>query len=265
MKTGIIDVHTHFFPDAIAKRAVDNLGNYYSYKMHGNGTFDDLLHSAQEAGVSKLVVHSTALKPEQVEVINNSTASRISENVAGFGTLHRDYTGGFEKEVKRIKSLGLRGIKLHPDFQKFNIDDKKMYPVYEIISSEKLPVLFHVGDENCDFSSPKRLSSVIRDFPSLIIIAAHLGGYSLWDEAQEYVLGKNVYIDTSSCFRKISYAKIRSLIRLHDIDKVMFGTDYPIERHKYCLDEFYKLELTDDETEKILFTNANRLIFNNGD
>lgn len=261
MNFKITDVHAHFFPDALAERAVDNLGKYYSYTMHGKGTFADLMKSADDAGIARLVIHSTALKPTQVEVINDSTASHISENVAGFGTLHQDYEGNFEKEIKRIKSLGLKGIKLHPDFQMFNTDDKKMYPVYDIIRSEGLPILFHVGDRKSDFSAPRRLAKVIEDFPGLKIIAAHLGGYDVWGEAEEYVLGKDVYIDTSSCFRRISYDRIRSLIGKHDIDKVMFGTDYPIERHDYCVENFLKLGFNDDELEKIFYTNADRLIF----
>ena len=263
MKYRIIDMHAHFFPDELAKRAVENLGSYYNYEMHGNGTFDDLVSSAESAGVEKLVIHSTALKASQVENVNNSTAAHISDNVAGFGSLHQDYEGDFEKEVKRIKSLGLRGIKLHPDFQHFNTDDKKMYPMYEIISAEGLPVLFHVGDEKSDCSAPHRLANVHRDFPELKIIAAHLGGYSMWEEAEEYLLGKNLYIDTSSCFRVISYDRIRSLIRKHDADMIMFGTDYPIERHDYCVENFLNLKLTDTELEKIFYQNAEKLIFSN--
>lgn len=261
MSYKIIDMHAHFFPDALAERAVDNLGKYYGYVMHGKGTFSDLMKSAGDAGVGKLVIHSSALKPSQVEVINDSTASHISENVAGFGTLHPSYEGDFETEIKRIASLGLKGIKLHPDFQGFDIDDRRMYPVYDIIRAHGLPILFHVGDSESDRSAPERLANVLRDFPGLIAIGAHLGGYSRWDDAERYLIGKDLYIDTSSCFRKISYERIRSIIRRHDINKVMFGTDYPIERHDYCVENFLKLGLGDTELEKIFYTNADRLIF----
>jgi predicted TIM-barrel fold metal-dependent hydrolase len=261
----VIDMHAHFFPDALAKRAVDNLGNYYHVKMHCDGTYNDLTKRAEEAGITKLVIHSTALKPSQVEVINDNTASHTKENISGFGTLHQDYEGDFEKEIKRIKSLGLKGIKLHPDFQNFNIDDKKMYPVYDIIRAEKLPILFHTGDIDSPCSSPKRLRKVLDDFPGLIAIGAHLGGHDQWEEAREYLYGRDVYIDTSSCHRSLSHKEIKDAIRAHDIDKIMFGTDYPIENYEYCLENFFKLGLTDEENEKILYKNANRLIFDNQD
>lgn len=257
----VIDMHAHFFPDALADRAVANLGDYYKLKMHCNGTFSDLSSRAEKAGITKLVVHSTALKASQVEVINDSTASHMSENIAGFGTLHQDYEGDFEKEIKRIISLGLKGIKLHPDFQHFNIDDKKMYPVYDIIRAYKLPVLFHTGDANSPCSAPHRLRKVLDDFPGLIAIGAHLGGHHQWEEAEEYLYGRDVYIDTSSCHRTLSHEQIKRLIRKHDTDRIMFGTDYPIETFEYCIENFLKLGLTDDENEKILYENANKLIF----
>ena len=200
-----------------------------------------------------------------MEVINSNTAAHTTENIAGFGTLHQDYEGDFEKEIKRIKELGLRGIKLHPDFQHFNIDDKKMYPVYEIIRAENLPILFHTGDLKSPCSSPFRLANVLRDFPGLTAIAAHFGGRDQWDEAVEHLYGKDVYIDTSSCHRALNHEELKNLVRKHDIDKIMFGTDYPIETFEYCIENHYKIGLTDEENEKILYKNANRLIFNNED
>lgn len=259
----VIDMHAHFFPDALAKRAVDNLGDYYGLEMHCDGTYRDLTSRAKKANITKLVIHSTALKASQVETINDNTASHTTKDIAGFGTLHQDYEGDFEKEIKRIKTLGLKGIKLHPDFQHFNIDDVKMYPVYDIIRAEGLPILFHTGDANSPCSAPHRLAKVLDDFPGLIAIAAHLGGHDQWEEASQYLYGRDVYIDTSSCHRSLTHEQIRDAIRSHDIDRIMFGTDYPIENYEYCLENFFRLGLNDDESEKILYTNANRLIFNN--
>ncbi len=257
----VIDMHAHFFPDELAQRAVENLGNYYHLKMHCNGTYDDMMQRAQQSGVTKLVIHSTALKPNQVEVINTNTAAHTRDNVAGFGTLHQDYEGDFEKEINRIVDLGLKGIKLHPDFQHFDIDDKRMYPVYEILRHAKLPVLFHTGDLKSNCSAPHRLKKVLDDFPGLVAIAAHLGGRDMWEEAEECLYGRDVYLDTSSCDRAIGFDRMRQLILKHGTDRVMFGTDYPIETFDYCIENFFKLGLSDDINEKILYNNANKLIF----
>lgn len=256
----VIDVHTHIWPEKLAERAVDHVGNYYSYEMHGKGTLADLKESAAMAGVERFVIHSSALKASQVEDVNTNAANHITDKIAGFGTLHPEYQD-FEKEINRIISLGLKGIKLHPDFQFFNIDDKRMYPAYEIIASKGLPVLFHMGDVNYDYSSAKRLLKLMSDFPKLICIGAHLGGHLKWDEAEEYLIGKNLYLDSSSTSRKLSPAEIKRLIRLHGADKILFGTDYPIERHDEALENFFNLGLTEEENKMILFDNAYNLIY----
>lgn len=260
MQYKVIDVHTHIWPEKLAERAVNHVGNYYSYEMHGKGTLADLKESTSGAGVEYFVIHSSALKASQVEDVNTTAASHITEKIAGFGTLHPEYAD-FEKEINRIISLGLKGIKLHPDFQFFAIDDKRMYSAYEIIAAKGLPVLFHMGDENYDYSSAKRLVKVMNDFPSLICIGAHMGGHLKWDEAEEYLIGKNLYLDTSSTSRKLPPSEMKRLIRAHGADKILFGTDYPIERHAQALKNFFALGLTEEENQKILFNNAYELIY----
>ncbi len=255
----VIDVHAHVFPKAVAQKAVDNLGTYYSYNMCGKGTFEDLKESAKSAGIENLVIHSTATKASQVENINDFTSGFINENIVGFGSLHRDYEN-YEKEIDRIIGLGLKGIKLHPDFQMFDIDDEKMFPIYECLEG-RLPILFHVGDKKSNHSHPKKLARVLKNFPKLTAIAAHLGGYSMWDEAQEYLIGKNLYIDTSSTFRFLTEQQVANIINKHDINKVLFGTDYPLERHEYPLKHVLNLELSDDKKQKILYDNAYNLLF----
>ena len=260
LKYKVIDVHTHIWPGKLAPNAVEHVGTYYNYEMHGKGTIEDLASSASEAGVEKFVIHSSALKASQVETVNDATASHITDNIAGFGTLHPEYSA-FEKEIKRIKSLGLKGIKLHPDFQFFNIDDRRMYPAYDIIRAEGLPILFHMGDEKYDYSSAIRLLKVLKDFPGIIVIGAHLGGHLRWDEAEELLVGKDIYMDCSSTDRKLSPERIRRIIRNHGCDRILFGTDYPIERHKEGIDKFLALGLTEEENKKILYDNAYNLIY----
>ena len=255
----IIDVHTHIFPEKLAHKAVLNLGNYYHYEMYGTGVFEDLKKSAAEAGITKLFCHSTATKCEQVEHINTFISQFVSDDVHAFGTLHIDYKD-FEKEIERIKKMGLKGIKLHPDFQRFNIDDERMFPIYEVLQ-DNLPVLFHLGDDNVDFSSPKRMARVLKLFPHLTVIGAHMGGYGRWDEAEEYLIGKNLYIDTSSSFLRLGEEGVCRLIKKHGADKVLFGTDYPLENHKIPLNHFLNLDLSDDDKEKILYTNAYNLLW----
>ncbi|HOQ06873.1 MAG TPA: amidohydrolase family protein [Clostridiales bacterium] len=256
----IIDIHAHIFPGRIAEKAVSSIGKYYGIKMSHKGTVEDLLESGSRINVSKYVVHSSATVVEQVRAINDYIAEVQSAHpeFVGFATLHPGL-GNVAAEVDRIIGLGLRGIKLHPEFQRFSIDDDDMMPIYEAVEG-RLPVLMHMGDENADSSSPVRLSRVLDRFPGLVVIAAHFGGYRMWDLSCEYLIGRNVYLDTSSTLAFISPEQATDMIRKHGADKVLFGSDYPMWDHREELERFMALDLTEEERKAVLYGNAEKLL-----
>jgi predicted TIM-barrel fold metal-dependent hydrolase len=254
----IFDFHTHAYPEKIAEKAVEFLNSYYRVTCLGDGTIKDLLKSAEAADIEYILVHAVATKPSQVENINTWISEQINDKIIGFGTIHPQYDN-ILPELERIKQLGLRGIKLHPDFQEFYANDPSMDIIYSNIEG-KLPVLIHAGDENNDYSSPRRIADVHARYPKLTIIAAHLGGYSQWDEAQKYLIGKNLYIDTSSALWAMPPEKAVSIIRAHGAHKTLFGTDYPLANHSEELKRFYSLEFTEEERRLILFENAKKLL-----
>lgn len=259
MERRVVDFHAHAFHDKIAKKAAKNLNTYYGIELAANGRFCYLLNSMRDNHIDKLVIHATATKPEQVTSINDYVASLITPDIIGFGTIHRDYAD-YETELDRVEKLGLRGIKLHPVFQGFAADDEGMFPIYEKLSGT-LPVLIHAGDLHTDESTPRRLLNVVKNFPDLTLIAAHLGGYGEWDEAKKYLIGKtDIYIDTSSAIRFLKPREARDIIRAHGADRVLFGTDYPLSLHKEELEIFDRIGLTEEESEKILWKNAYRLL-----
>lgn len=257
----VIDFHAHAFPEKIADRAVKNLENHYQVTIPCGGRFSDLLHYVKEAEIEHLVLCSAATKPEAVKVNNDWVAAMAQEHpglITGFGSLHAGTTD-FESELERMGSLGLKGVKIHPDFQGFDIDDPRMWPIYEAIG-EDLIVLFHVGDKIYSHSKPSKLAKILKVFPKMKVVAAHLGGWSCWEEAKEYLLKQNIYIDTSSTFWCLSREERVALMRFHGTDRVLFGTDYPIRSHKQELEDFMTLPLRDREKENILYNNAKQLL-----
>lgn len=254
----ILDFHSHAYPEKVASKSVTFLNKYYKVTCQGSGTIDDLLNSAKEGGVGCLLIHSVATKPSQVENVNSWIADHISQNVFGFGSIHPEYKE-VKKELDRIRSLGLLGLKLHPDFQGYYVDDPSMDAIYKEIEG-KMPVLIHTGDENSKFSAPQHLANVLDRYPKLTVISAHLGGYSQWDEAERYIIGRNCYIDTSSSLWALSPQRAVDIIRRHGVDHVLFGSDYPLTYHKDELRRFYALDLTEEERNKILFENAKKLL-----
>lgn len=256
----IIDFHNHIFPDNIAEKAVANIGNYYGIAMWGRGTVDALLESGSRINAERIVVHSSATHAGQVKAINDYIAGVIGShtNLIGFGTLHSGLED-IESEVQRLISLGLRGIKLHPEFQQFSIDDESMLPIYAAVEG-KLPILFHMGDANKDSSSPLRLARILDRFPKLTVIAAHLGGYQMWDDSLKYLVGRDLYMDTSSSLAYLDGSKAVELMRRHGIQKILFGTDFPMWGHQEELNRFLALKLTEDERKAILYDNAVKLL-----
>ena len=87
---------------------------------------------------------------------HNLTVKSSDGLMTGLGALHPD-SEDIEGDIADIISLGLKGVKMHPDFQKFNIDDKKCYKIYELCEQNNLPVLLHM-DRNQQYRSGGRYS-----------------------------------------------------------------------------------------------------------
>ncbi len=258
----IIDAHAHIFPDKIAKKAVAGIGNFYSeLKMNCDGTAESLIREGEAAGISKFIVQSVATVPVQVESINDFIAGCVKkypDKFIGFAAMHPDYENT-EKEIDRAISLGLKGVKLHPDFQQFAIDDPKAMKIYEIIEG-RLPLLIHTGDIRYNFSRPEMLVKVLDRFPKLDIIAAHFGGWSEWDNAAKILGGRRLWVDTSSSLYSMTPEHAGKLIDAYGVDNVLFGTDYPMWTAKHELELFNKIPLTEKEREMILHENAEKLL-----
>lgn len=258
----IIDFHAHIFPDKIADRAAEGIGSFYGIKTRFDGRVSTLLEINRTGGVDIAVVQSVATVPEQVQNINNFISQQVSlhpRELIGFGSLHPDFLN-IDGEASRIKALGLRGIKLHPDFQRFNADDKAVFPVYKAAVKYSLPVLIHAGDSRFDFSSPQRIYNAVEKFPDMTLIAAHLGGWTRWNEAEQILAGSNIYYDLSSSLYALSPERAAEIIRSLGTKRVFFGTDYPMWQASEELERFDKLPLSDEEKQDILYKNAAKLL-----
>ena len=264
----IINAHAHIFPDKIAQKAADGISSFYGgMKVRYDGSLKTLLEEGGKAGVDRYIVQSVATVPHQVRAINDFIAECVRndpDKLIGFGALHPDHED-IKGEVKRIISLGLKGIKLHSDFQQFYIDDEFAFQMYEAAEDAGLPILFHVGDERYDFSSPERLLRVVKRFPKLKVIAAHLCGWSVWDRGVELLEhgSVNLWADCSSSLYAMSPEHAAELIRKIGVDRVMWGTDYPMWSAKEELELFSRLPLSDEEREMILSGNALKLLADN--
>ncbi|MBO7377362.1 MAG: amidohydrolase family protein [Clostridia bacterium] len=258
----IIDLHCHVYPQKIASKASGAIGDFYNIKMPFDGTPESLLNEGEEAGVTRFVVHSVATTARQVESINDflSEQASLHPQFIPFMTLHPDMT---EREINSAVDAGIkcgfRGIKLHPDFQKFHADGKEC--VYTCAAAEgRIPVLFHAGDDRYDYSSPERIVRAANAFPHLTVIAAHFGAYKQWEKVPYYAQNRNIFFDTSSSLYYLERETAKRFIRSFGAERFMFGTDYPMWSAADEIKRLKELNLSEEEEALIFHKNAEKLL-----
>jgi len=257
----IIDTHCHVYPDAIAERASQGIGEFYNYPVEANGRIDTLLDLGASVGITHHMICSVATAPRQVASINrflHDSAAAHPDRLIALGALHPD-SEDQEADVELVLSLGAAGIKLHPDIHGVAVDDPRYFKIFELCEG-RLPVLCHLGDERYDFSNPNRVKRVLQNFPKLTLIGAHFGGWSVWKEATEQLAGfDNLLVDSSSSLFALSPAEGTALVHAYGAERVLFGVDYPLWSPVGEMQRFSALDLTASERENILWKNAARL------
>jgi Predicted metal-dependent hydrolase of the TIM-barrel fold len=254
----IFDTHAHIYPDAIALKAAESIGKFYDIPMCESGTVDNLLREGEKAGIEKHLVHSVAVTWERAASINDFIKRSMDahpDKFIGFGAMHPSHPE-MEKELDRVVSLGLHGIKLHPDFQHFHLDDENCIQLFRLMAQRDLALLVHTGDKRYEYSAPVRMARALDKVPKLRAICAHLGGWSVWEDAHKVLAGRdNVWIDTCSSLYALSPEKAAEIIRAYGADRAFFATDYPMWNPKEELERFMALPLTKDEQRAILGEN----------
>ena len=249
----IIDIHTHIYPDKIARKATDSVRDFYQLEgsIHMDGTVEMLLEQGAKAGISRYVVLPVSNAPNRVRSINSFILeqTKIHDNFIGFGTLHAEMEGLME-ETEWILQKGLHGIKMHPDSQRFCIDDERLFPVYDLLQ-DKIPVMLHMGDPRYPFSHPSRLRRVLDLFPRLQVIAAHFGGYRLFHTAWELLRDTDCVFDTSSALMFMEQGEAEKYINGYGAERMAYGTDYPLWDPVQEVQAFLRLKLTDAQFEQI--------------
>lgn len=255
-----IDMHTHVYPDAIATKAARNIRDYYHLGDNMDGTISTLLERGSAAGVYRYLILPVAVKPEHVRSINQFTRQQVRDHdcFVGFGTVHAGMEALLE-EVEAIEAMGLKGIKLHPDCQHFDIDDPRLFSLYEAVQG-RLPLMIHLGDERYDHSHPARLRRVLQNFPRLEVCAAHFGGHTMYETAKEYLSDTNCILDISSTLMFLDPKTAEGYINHYGAERLAFGTDYPVWDPVREVELFLSLNLTEEQQEQIAWKTAARFL-----
>lgn len=261
----VIDFHTHIFPEALAPRAVGALEQSSNTRAALGGTRGELIGSMAKNGITYSVNMPIASRPGQTRSINRFAIEEVNgkDGLFSFGAIHPGLEG-WREELARIRDAGLKGIKLHPDFQGPFLDDPEMVAVMRAAADLGLVILIHCGMDvsfpDVHKSTPQRLHRILPQLEGATIVAAHMGGYRYLDDVERYLVGKDVYIDTSYTIGKFDEGQIRRILTRHRPDRILFGTDSPWEDQGEALGRLRALQLPQELEQAIEYGNAARLL-----
>lgn len=266
----IIDFHTHVFPDKIVKRTIaileSNIEKQSNYIYHavGDGSVGGLIENMKKEAIDASVVLPIATSPKQTENINAFAVTiNGKDGVYSFGSLHPD-NEDIDGILERIKESGLKGIKLHPEYQSFYIDSKESIKILKKCEELGLYTILHAGnDHGCPpplHCKPHKLKNVLSEVSGKYIIAAHMGGWSMWEEAEKYIIGTTIMIDTCFSLHLMDRKTASAMIKAHGAEKVLFGTDWPWYSQAKTYEHLSALDLTEDEKALISSVNARKIL-----
>jgi predicted TIM-barrel fold metal-dependent hydrolase len=256
----IIDGHCHVWPDAIAERALAPVSS--ELRRFGDGKVSSLLAVMDAAGIDRAVCLAVANTGDRVESANRFVGSLDPDRFVGFGSVHVDLSP--DENLASLARHGLRGVKVHPLFQGYALDDDRLFEILALLEGSYV-VTIHVGEggaggERC---SPEMVRAIAQTFPRLDVIACHFGGYHRLEQAEKFVVGlPNVSLDTSwpPSFAEIGADRLRALITRHGYERVVFASDWPMADPAAEVRAVRELGLRDEESEAILGGNLSRLL-----
>lgn len=259
----IIDIHTHCYPDEVAHRSISARSKKFAITPVTDGTFNGLKNSMQKSGVDLSVLQPIALKPQQTIKMNRWALNNRDESIISFGTIHPDFLD-INKEIEWLVDEGFKGVKFHADCQGYYVDDPHMLKIYEKVLNSGLIILFHAGIDRAFrepfLCTPSKLRNVVDTFSGATMIAAHMGGYRYWDEVEEYLIGRDIYLDTAYSLHELGEERSVKFIKEHGADKVLFGTDSPWRLQSLDISLIKSLDLEIEEINAILGENAKRIL-----
>ncbi len=259
----VIDFHAHCFTDSLAGKAIAGLEDCCNIKAVHDGTAGGLKSYMKACGVDRAVVLPVATKPSQVKTINEWAKAAGDDTLHFFGAIHPDDENVYDV-IRQLKADGFRGVKLHPDYQRFFADEQRMMPIYEALRDAGLIVVFHAGLDiglpspvHC---TPLMLKNILLSVKGIKIVAAHMGSHALWHDVEEVLCGLPIYLDTSYSHYVLKNDGMVRMIKKHGAENVLFGTDSPWTSADDEIKKITSLDLPQSDIDKLLYLNALSLI-----
>ncbi len=260
---GYIDFHTHAFPDQIAPMAIQALEKKGNVKAYLNGTVTDLLSSMDRAGIERSVVCSIATRPEQFKPIFDWSLAIRSKRIIPLPSIHPQDPKKFSR-LEKIKNHGFIGLKMHPYYQDFFLDDPELMDFYRQVDKLGLLLVMHTGYDigypRIRRADPEKILKVLQEIPELQLITTHLGGWNEWTDVRNLLTGRPIYMEISFALDFLDQIRLRELIEQHPPEFILLGTDSPWADQETTLKMLDKLDLDPDLFKRIVRENALKLL-----
>ena len=259
----IIDFHTHTFPDTIAVNAIPALEQRAQVKAALNGTVPDLLQSMHHNNISQSIICSIATTPKQFNPILEWSKKILTKQIIPLPSVH-PASDTVLKELELIQNNGFKGIKLHPYYQEFFLDEDRLLPLFKRLADLGLFVVMHcgydIGFPREERANPKQIKELITAIPTLKFVAAHLGGWQQWDDVATHLIGKDLYMDLAFVLDFLPKEQAVEMIRNHPKDKILFGSDSPWTDQNTAIQKLRDLHLEPELEQRILYLNGKELL-----
>ena len=262
----VVDSHVHLYPDSLALKVTPALASRFGNAPAFDGTVGGCIAKNATSGIWASLNLPVATKPDSVAGTNRFWAdyapTRAKGGVLSLASFHPQVEDK-AAEVARIAEAGFTGIKFHPEYQLFRFNDAAMDDAWAAMSEFGLVAYLHAGGERVFnppyHSTPSDIATLQLRFPKLKIVAAHLGGFGMWNESEASLVGTSVYLDLSHTFFWMSDAQILRMIKAHGAGRILFGSDAPWQDPGEVLEAFLKLPLSEQERREICYKNASCL------
>jgi predicted TIM-barrel fold metal-dependent hydrolase len=259
----IIDFHAHAFPDAVAAKAIPALAAEGNILAFTDGTVDSLLASMERAEIDACVICSIATRPAQYESILKWSGEIASPRLIPLPSVHPADPDA-SAQIHTIKRLGFAGIKMHPYYQDFFLDEPRMYPLYDALCETGIFLLVHCGFDiafpRIRRAVPEQIVTVLAQFPALRLITTHFGGWDTWAEVEEQLLGKEIYMEISFSLNSLPFQQARRMLNRHPAEFLLFGSDSPWEDQEGAVKRLQDYRLAQDRLDLLLGANAAQLL-----
>ncbi|MBQ3115643.1 MAG: amidohydrolase family protein [Clostridia bacterium] len=266
----VIDFHTHVFPEKIAKSTIEALTIKANGHPTTDGTIQGLIDEMDRGGCDVAVTLPVLTKPTQFESVLrfateiNQRFSKENNKLISFAGIHPK-CDDIDGKMAMVKEAGIKGVKIHPDYQQTFIDDRGYVEILKCAKKYDLIVVTHAGVDDGYLDSPimcppDRAIKVINEVDHGKFVLGHYGAHKQWQEVLDKIAGKNVYLDTAFTLHEIDEDLFKKILSKHGEDKILFATDCPWRDIFEDIRTIKSYNLGVETEEKIFSKNARKLL-----